>query len=131
MESKINVCPFCGSTKIDYSVKTTGRWERKYHVAMYCRDCNCYGKRVLITPAEEETRFEVERNPQYKQLAIDAWNTRKPMERIIERLEEEERTLQDKYERNLKKEYDDPFVSGRLCELECVIETVKEEGGIE
>ena len=56
---------------------------------------------------------------------------RKPIERIIERLEEEERTLQDKYERNLKKEYDDPFVSGRLCELECVIEIVKEEGGIE
>ena len=29
---------------------------------------------------------------------------------------------------NLKKEYDDPFVSGRLGELECVIEIVKKEG---
>lgn len=53
---------------------------------------------------------------------------RKAFERVVERLEEEERTLQDKYERNLKKEYDDPFVSGRLCELECVIEIAKKEG---
>ena len=53
---------------------------------------------------------------------------RKAFERVLERLEEEERTLQDKYERNLKKEYDDPFVSGRLCELECVIEIAKKEG---
>ena len=113
MEQKIKSCPFCGSHNIDYSIKTTGRWERKYHVAMYCKDCNCYGKRILITPLET-SRYDVERNIEYKQLAIDAWNTREPMERIIERLEEAERTLQDKYERNLKKEYDDPFVSGRL-----------------
>ena len=74
--NKIKCCPFCGSDKIDYSVKTTGRWEKKYHVAMYCKDCNCYGKRVLITPADNESRFDVERNPKYKQLAINAWNTR-------------------------------------------------------
>jgi hypothetical protein len=74
--NKIKCCPFCGSDKIDYSIKTTGRWERKYHVAMYCKDCNCYGKRVLITPVDNESRFEVERNPKYKQLAINAWNTR-------------------------------------------------------
>jgi hypothetical protein len=43
---------------------------------MYCKDCNCYGKRVLITPVDNESRFEVERNPKYKQLAINAWNTR-------------------------------------------------------
>lgn len=128
MEQPVIPCPFCGSHNISYSVKTTGRWERKYHVAMYCKDCNCYGKRILITPTET-SRYDVERNIEYKQLAIDAWNTREPMERIIERLEEEERTLQDKYERNLKKEYDDPFVSGRLCELECVIEIVEKEGG--
>ena len=86
MEQTVIPCPFCGSHNIGYSVKTTGRWERKYHVAMYCKDCNCYGKRILITPTET-SRYDVERNIEYKQLAIDAWNTRKPMERILKRLE--------------------------------------------
>ena len=77
-------CPFCGGENIGYSVKTTGRWERKYHVAMYCKDCNCYGKRVLVTPTEN-TRCAVERNEEYKKLAIKAWNTRKPMDNILEK----------------------------------------------
>lgn len=75
-EIKLLPCPFCGGEHIDYSVKTCGRWERKYHVAMYCKDCNCYGARTLINPTEE-TRYEVENNPKYKQLAIMKWNTRK------------------------------------------------------
>ena len=87
MEQIVIPCPFCGSHNIGYSVKTTGRWERKYHVAMYCKDCNCYGKRILITPTET-SRYDVERNIEYKQLAIDAWNTREPMERILMRLGE-------------------------------------------
>lgn len=87
MEQTVVPCPFCGSHNIGYSVKTTGRWERKYHVAMYCKDCNCYGKRILITPTET-SRYDVERNIEYKQLAVDAWNTRKPIEWILVKLEE-------------------------------------------
>jgi Lar family restriction alleviation protein len=86
-ELKLLPCPFCGGEDIGYSVKTTGRWERKYHVAMYCKDCNCYGKRVLVTPTEN-TRYDVERNEEYKKLAIKDWNTRKPMANIVEKLEE-------------------------------------------
>lgn len=86
-EIKLLPCPFCGGNHIEYSIKTCGRWERKYHVAMYCKDCNCYGARVLITPTEK-TRYEVEKNSNYKLLAIESWNIRKPMERIVERLEE-------------------------------------------
>ena len=85
--SELKCCPFCGGEDIGYSVKTTGRWERKYHVAMYCKDCNCYGKRVLVTPTEN-TRYDIERNEEYKKLAINAWNTRTPMANIVERLEE-------------------------------------------
>lgn len=85
--SELKCCPFCGGEDIGYSVKTTGRWERKYHVAMYCKDCNCYGKRVLITPTEN-TRYDVEHNEEYKKLAINAWNTRTPMANIVEKLEE-------------------------------------------
>lgn len=85
--NELKCCPFCGGEDIGYSVKTTGRWERKYHVAMYCKDCNCYGKRVLITPTEN-TRYDVEHNEEYKKLAINSWNTRTPMDNIVEKLEE-------------------------------------------
>lgn len=118
-------CPFCGSHNISYSVKTTGRWERKYHVAMYCKDCNCYGKRILITPTET-SRYDVERNIEYKQLAIDAWNTRKPMERIIERLECQKEHSSRIYD-NLK----DSFYLGIQQADDNAIEIVKEEGRIE
>ena len=105
-EIKLLPCPFCGG---EFQINVGGM--------IYIPKCKKCGCTLAGCRTEEE--------------AIEEVNTRKPMERIIERLEEEERTLQDKYERNLKKEYDDPFVSGRLCELECVIEIVKEEGGIE
>ena len=92
--SELKCCPFCGGEDIVYSVKTAGRWERKYHVAMYCKDCNCYGKRVLITPTEN-TRYDVEHNEEYKKLAINSWNTRTPMANIVEKLEEKTEFLKD------------------------------------
>lgn len=49
-----------------------------------------------------------------KEEAIKAWNTRKPMERIIERLEEEKSDWNDDYNVPIKK----------------AIEIVKEEGGL-
>lgn len=80
-------CPFCNSDNIEYSIKTGGMYNkiRKYHVAMYCIDCNCYGKRTLIKITEEEYEnrsCSVEKNEEYKKLAIQAWNTRKPIENI-------------------------------------------------
>lgn len=71
-------CPFCGSHRIGYSIKTMGRRANKYHVAMYCKDCNCYGKRTIVD-GKNEFRSGIEKIPEYKQLAIDAWNTRKPI----------------------------------------------------
>ena len=86
-------------------------------------------KNVLITTEEGfELRGEIVDLIKNQPTLDEKEIIRKAFERVVERLEEEERTLQDKYERNLKKEYDDPFVSGRLCELECVIEIVKKEG---
>lgn len=74
--NKIKSCPFCNSNKIGYSIKTCGSYRGQYHVAMYCKDCNCYGKRTLIKPIET-ARWEIEKNESYKELAIQAWNTRK------------------------------------------------------
>ena len=80
-------CPFCASNNIEYSIKTGGMYNkiRKYHVAMYCTDCNCYGKRTLIKIKEEDYKnrtCSVEKNEEYKKLAIQAWNTRKPIDNI-------------------------------------------------
>ena len=74
--NKIKSCPFCNSNNIGYSIKTCGSYRGQYHVAMYCKDCNCYGKRTLIKPTET-ARWEIEKNESYKELAIQAWNTRK------------------------------------------------------
>ena len=74
----IKSCPFCGSNNIGYSIKTMGR-SKKYHVAMYCKDCNCYGKRTIVevsTDSKYAFRSDVEKDPTFKQMAIDAWNTR-------------------------------------------------------
>lgn len=78
-EIKLKNCPFCGSNKIGYSIKTCGSYRGQYHVAMYCKDCNCYGKRTLIKPTET-ARWEIEKNESYKELAIQAWNTRKSID---------------------------------------------------
>ena len=84
-EIKLKPCPFCGSNNIDYSIKTCGSYKRQYHISMYCKECNCYGKRTLIKPIET-TRWEIEKNESYKELAIAAWNTRNPIENAIERI---------------------------------------------
>ena len=44
-------------------------------MAMYCKECNCYGARVLVTPTETN-RYDIEKNTEYKKLAIEAWNRR-------------------------------------------------------
>ena len=84
-KTKLKPCPFCGSNNIDYSIKTCGSYRGQYHIAMYCKECNCYGKRTLIKPIET-TRLEIEKNESYKKLAIVAWNTRNPIENSIERI---------------------------------------------
>ena len=126
--NKIKCCPFCGSDKIDYSIKTTGRWERKYHVAMYCKDCNCYGKRILITPLET-SRYDVERNVKYKQLAINAWNTREPVVDVINHITQEITNLAKMREDSYKKgDYSrSDRAAERLCEAQYCRRIVEEE----
>jgi C4-type Zn-finger protein len=72
-------CPFCGSTKIKYSLKTgTQYFKRIYHACWYCWDCNTYGPRVLYKPAEDvRCRETVERDEALKADALKLWETRK------------------------------------------------------
>lgn len=71
-------CPFCKSTNIEYSIKVSSRTRTSstYHMSMYCKNCFCYGPRILVKP-KETRRIDIENNITYKQRAIDAWNRRR------------------------------------------------------
>ena len=100
--SELKRCPFCGG-----EAKLRREMGIMYNVK--CGICYCQtGQRA----------FEDD--------AIKVWNTRKPMERIIERLEE---TYDATHENYMKDR--DLITLGRKYGLEHAIEIVKEEGGIE
>lgn len=69
MLRKINNCPFCSSDKLDISIKTSGRWERYYHVAVYCKNCHCYGPRVIAHVDNYRKVTDADKND-----AIKLWN---------------------------------------------------------
>ena len=77
MTNEIKPCPFCGNRDIRFSVKTTTiDFKRAYHFSMYCPKCHCYGARVLWKHDNKMHRVDIERNEEFKQQAIDAWNKR-------------------------------------------------------
>ena len=92
--SELKRCPFCGGeAKIDKTIANT--------VSVECTVCHASSRMILCTEGDIE------------QKAIEAWNTRKPMQNIVERLEE--------YEDEAKQ----LGVSGMLADM---LEVVKEEG---
>lgn len=97
-------CPFCGGeAKIDKTITNT--------VSVECTVCHASSRIILCTEGDIE------------QKAIKAWNIRKPLERIVERLEEEHGTVI--YENGVIVGYDKGFVH-----IDEAIEIVREEGGL-
>lgn len=92
-EIKLLPCPFCGGEAEILGDKT--HW-------IYCPNC-----------CSETKSFKT------KKEAIERWNTRKPMERIIEKLEDKKWGTSE-----WRDKWRDEIIG------EC-IEVVKEEGGIE
>lgn len=74
---QIKPCPFCKSTKIEYSSKTMGNYRLKIqrHIAMYCTKCHCYGPRLIVTLAEGESYKNID-DEKYVNMAIESWNRR-------------------------------------------------------
>ena len=112
-EIKLLPCPFCGGDNLGF-----------YHNHLFrdgyevrCYDCH-FGL--------QESRTKEE--------AIKQWNTRKPMKRIVERLEEYNQSEDDfKKIIDTNREIPNPTVSrtiGRIEAFNKAIEIVKEEGGI-
>ena len=80
MEIKVKACPFCGSDDIELSTKHVGYY--KYHIAMYCKKCHCYGPRDLV----KCNQYSGPRDDMYKdsdilKIAIRNWNRRERDER--------------------------------------------------
>ena len=65
MTDKLKNCPFCGGEAFEYYSGSQFEF-----CEVVCKECGCRSKRKT----EEE--------------AIEAWNTRKPMDGIVEKLEE-------------------------------------------
>ena len=66
MSNKLLPCPFCGGEAYEY------RSGLQFSLCeIVCKDCGCRTERMAVADA------------------YTTWNTRKPMERILERLEEE------------------------------------------
>ena len=67
--SELKRCPFCGGeAKIDKTIANT--------VSVECTVCHASSRMILCTEGDIE------------QKAIEAWNTRIPMQNIVERLED-------------------------------------------
>lgn len=112
-EVKLLPCPFCGG-EAEIDSDKIGKGKSLYYA--YC-------KNYCITQYGYYSS---------KESAITAWNTRKPMERILERLETEsdlaEKEMERAREQNpLQYERCDSYI----CAIDNAIEIVKEEGGIE
>lgn len=119
-EIKLLPCPFCGG---EASLKRDQKDDFvEYSVGCYNRGCVCAAHTYCYYDKEE---------------AIRDWNTRKPMERIIERLEEKTEFLKDytKYGNKNAKQQEKSYSTMMMYEVsdlvEDLIDVVKEEGGIE
>ena len=79
---ELKSCPFCGSNKLDISCKTTtSSTGRIYHVVVFCKECRCYGPRVLSRECDmpqDEGKYIIPKK--YKEVATEAaqevWNKR-------------------------------------------------------
>ena len=73
-EKKPLQCPFCeGEARLQ-------RWRRTYGYYVICKKCGCR------TPVFQ---YQYDSKEKRREDAINTWNTRVPMEKIMERLEEE------------------------------------------
>ena len=83
-------CPFCGSSKIKYSVKSKGEY---FQAACYCDDCHSYGPRVLSDKYDKHQftyslKYVVKNDSALKAKAEAAWNNRQleEMHELAEKL---------------------------------------------
>lgn len=87
MNNELKPCPFCGGTKVKIDCKTIGSRET---YSVRCNKCHARGGTYGITIRKSQMSYEaiVQCRDSAKQKALEEWNTRKPMDEIVEQLEE-------------------------------------------
>lgn len=124
-EKRLKKCPFCGG---EAELCSTGNpYEVNYHW-IYCKECGC----------KQHTSIHIE-------AVIKAWNTRKPMDDIVKKMEEEYKKVQTEYseakyllnEMDMKdrdyisQNYRKDMNEGMCFALDDALDIVKEEGGFD
>ena len=150
-DKKLLPCPFCGGEVLGIADKSVpGRYLEfgriVYHkVYVECKKCYSRGGQALgktVGEVFDEVPSYITTIEELKKRAISNWNTRKPMERIVERLEEEYKDAQTEYseaEYQLMEmsEKDSGYISqnyrkdmneGMCFAFDDAIDIVKEEG---
>ena len=129
-EIKLLPCPFCGGEAeiVDFHDSV----EDSYDMYVRCKECG-------IQTREFDCGITFGKPMQFPnplKYLVEAWNTRKPMERIVERLEEKTDFLKNctKYgNKNIEqmRESYDTMMMYEVADLaEDLIDIVKEEGGM-
>lgn len=76
-EIKLKRCPSCGGEIIKIEKERMGMGGCELYAKAVCKNCGLSTKKFLIWDKEDILKV------------YEAWNTRKPMDRIVSRLEEE------------------------------------------
>lgn len=100
-DKKLLPCPFCGGEAI---ILSESDYEAHAWYRVECNECDCKTGSYVNECGKEE--------------AIENWNTRKPMEKIVERLNN-----------NFRKVKKDEDLEWNRA-IDKTIEIVKEEGGL-
>ena len=113
-ETKLLNCPFCGGKASFWRLSEKQKDGYTDCVFVRCKDCYASTKKI-------EYNARIHKNDSEYDEAKQLWNTRKPMERIVEKLEESYRLYAIGFNAEDRGGYD---------AYSDAIEIVKEEGGL-
>ena len=125
-EIKLLPCPICNK---EVSIALMGSEEFHYWW-MITRGTNKVGNKNCHCRLFMESEKFTNKNggEEHKQDLIEKWNTRKPMELIVERLEELENITLDQYNNSMAGTYEHDFADGKDCGLSMAIDIVRNGG---